>query len=217
MSSKLLPIDGDHQSQPSPWIPVQPNVPKAAEPEVDRQAIFEAKLQEAQRACEQRVKEARTAGLREGEEKANEKAAQEVRSMIERAARSVEEIAALRPRLRREAEADLVKLALTIARRVVYRELAIDADAMRGVVLAALEKLQGQEVSRVRVHPDLAKMLSEELRRVGGARAVEVIPDPSSERGALIFETSRGNLDGSVETQLQEIERGLTDRLRRLG
>jgi flagellar biosynthesis/type III secretory pathway protein FliH len=32
--------------------------------------------------------------------------------------------------------------------------------------------------------------------------------------GTVIFETDRGNLDASVESQLREIERGLGDRLR---
>jgi flagellar biosynthesis/type III secretory pathway protein FliH len=31
----------------------------------------------------------------------------------------------------------------------------------------------------------------------------------------VIFETRHGNLDASVDSQLQEIERGLADRLRR--
>jgi flagellar biosynthesis/type III secretory pathway protein FliH len=45
--------------------------------------------------------------------------------------------------------------------------------------------------------------------------SIEVIPDPSRQPGALVFETERGNLDASIETQLLEIERGLTDRLRK--
>jgi len=31
----------------------------------------------------------------------------------------------------------------------------------------------------------------------------------------VLFETPRGNLDAGVESQLQEIERGLADRLRK--
>jgi flagellar biosynthesis/type III secretory pathway protein FliH len=30
-----------------------------------------------------------------------------------------------------------------------------------------------------------------------------------------VFESARGNLDASIESQLQEIERGLADRLRK--
>jgi flagellar biosynthesis/type III secretory pathway protein FliH len=33
------------------------------------------------------------------------------------------------------------------------------------------------------------------------------------ERGAILVETARGKLDASLETQLAEIGRGLTDRL----
>jgi flagellar assembly protein FliH len=43
---------------------------------------------------------------------------------------------------------------------------------------------------------------------------VELAADKTLARGAVVFETNRGNLDASVETQLREIEQGLTDRLR---
>jgi flagellar biosynthesis/type III secretory pathway protein FliH len=42
-----------------------------------------------------------------------------------------------------------------------------------------------------------------------------VVADASREPGTVIFETARGNLDASVDAQLQEIERGLVDRLRK--
>ncbi len=42
-----------------------------------------------------------------------------------------------------------------------------------------------------------------------------MIADPSRQPGDVVFETERGNLDASVDSQLLEIERGLTDRLRK--
>ena len=81
-------------------------------------------------------------------------------------------------------------------------------------MLGALEKLGGQEISRVRVHPSHAALVTESLRQNSASAKVEVIADPSRDLGAVIFETPRGNLDASVESQLQEIERGLADRLR---
>jgi flagellar biosynthesis/type III secretory pathway protein FliH len=44
---------------------------------------------------------------------------------------------------------------------------------------------------------------------------VEVLSDPSREVGSVIFETARGDLDASVDSQLREIERGLADCLRK--
>jgi flagellar biosynthesis/type III secretory pathway protein FliH len=53
--------------------------------------------------------------------------------------------------------------------------------------------------------------------RIPGAAHIEVIGDPTLDRGAVLFETARGRLDASAETQFAEIERGLTDRLRARG
>ena len=82
-------------------------------------------------------------------------------------------------------------------------------------MLGALEKLQGQEISRVRVHPAHVALVTESLRRNTASAQVEVVADPSRALGTVIFETRHGNLDASVDSQLQEIERGLADRLRR--
>jgi len=167
-----------------------------------------------QREWERRVEEARAAGRREGEAAGRNRAAAEVQPVLERLARSIEEMAHLRGRLRREAEGDLVRLSVAIARRVLRRELAVDPDALRGLVLGALEKLQGQENCRVRVHPAHAPQVQQYMDRSGVTSKVEVVADAGCEPGAVVFETQRGNLDASLETQLQEIERGLADRLR---
>jgi flagellar assembly protein FliH len=166
------------------------------------------------REIENRIREAHATGVREGEAAGRGKAAAEMQPVMERLARSIDEIASLRPRLRREAEQDLIRLAMAIARRILRRELAIDPDALHGLILGALEKLQGQEISRVRIHPSHAAAVTACLKQIAAAAPVEVIPDASREIGTVIFETDRGNLDASVESQLREIERGLGDRLR---
>jgi flagellar assembly protein FliH len=168
-----------------------------------------------QQQYEQRAREAHAAGLREGEAVGRQRADAELQPVIDRLSRSIEEIGGLRARLRAEAEADLIQLSLAIARRVIRRELAIDPEALHGLVLGALEKLQGQEISRVRVHPAHVALVTASLRLNSASAKVEVIADPSRAVGTVIFETQHGNLDASVESQLQEIERGLADRLRR--
>ena len=104
----------------------------------------------------------------------------------------------------------MVRLSLAIARRVLRRELAVDPDAMHGLVLGALEKLQSQEICRVS-GPSVARRRRSRayLKKAVPGPAIEVIADPAREPGAVIFETDRGNLDASVDSQLQEIERGL--------
>jgi flagellar assembly protein FliH len=174
-----------------------------------------AQIQRIEHQCEQRVKEARAAGLREGEAAARTRAAAEVQPVIEKLARSIEDLAQIRGRLRKQVEGDTIKLSLAIARRVLRRELAIDHDAMRGLVMAALEKLQAQEICRVRTNPAQAAAVTACLREGASNAKVEVIPDGSLQPGGVVFETNHGNLDASVDSQLAEIERGLADHLKR--
>lgn len=213
MSSKLFPPDHALQVSPVAWRTVDSGRPATAYlPEIGGAAPYGGMEQEGQ--LDQRLREAHAEGVREGEATGKDRAAAEFQPVIERLARSIEETAGLRARLRREAEADLLRLALAIARRILRRELSIDPDALHGLVLAALDKLQSQEICRVRVHPAQASLVNACLQQVRSASPAEVIADPSAEPGSVIFETDRGNLDASLESQLKEIERGLADRLR---
>jgi len=174
----------------------------------DRLAQMEGQYRQA-------VEQARTAAFREGEAAGRERSATELRSMLEKLARSIEELALLRPRFRKEAEADMVRLAMAVARRVIRREMAVDPEALHGLAMAALEKLGSQEIHRVRVSPSLAHEMRLLLEKSPGRESVEIVEDSTGEPGTVVFETQRGNLDASVSTQLEEIERGLTDCLRR--
>jgi flagellar assembly protein FliH len=174
----------------------------------------EARLAQLQREADHRVNEARKTGYQEGLVAAKAEAAASIKALDERLAKTIAELTQLRPRLRRQAETDLVKLSLAIARRILHRELAVDPEALRGLIQAALEKLQSQEICRVRVHPAQEPLVRSMLGQGASGRPVELVADKTLDRGAAIFETNRGNLDASAETQLLEIEQGLTDRLR---
>ncbi len=209
MSCRLAPED-----KPAPTAPLV--LRQAARPSGTTAAgsDLSAEIARIEREWQRRAEEAREEGVRQGEAAGRSRASAELQPVIQRLAQAAAEISGLRSRLRREAEADMVQLAMAIARRVLMRELAIDPEALHGLVLGALEKLQIQEVSRIKVHPAHAPMISARLRE-NGAGNVEVTADPGSPPGTVVFETRRGNLDASIETQLQEIERGLADRLRR--
>ena len=127
----------------------------------------------------------------------------------------LQELAAIRPRLRQEAEEDTVKLAVAIARRVLYRELATDPEAILGLVKAAFSRLNARESHRLRVSPADAAAIQESRARRELPENLEIHPDGSLPQGSAIFETSRGDLDASAGTQLGEIERGLADLMRR--
>ena len=213
MSSKVRPPDDNSGVEPLVWRQMFATGPTRSGADTEEPPDCRQRLAQLQQQYEQKAREAHAAGLREGEAAGRQRAGADIQPVIDRLARAIEEIGGLRARLRAEAEADLVQLALAIARRVIRRELAIDPDALHGLILGALDKLAGQEISRVRVHPAHAALVTASLRQ--NSASAKVIADPSRPLGTVIFETQRGNLDASVDSQLQEIERGLADRLRR--
>lgn len=159
------------------------------------------------------LRQAYESGFREGEAAARRGAEDDVRRIVEKLAATVADVAGTRGEIVRRAEADMVRLSIEIARRILHRELSVDASALEALIHAALEKLTSQEVYRVRVHPDQEPLVRACLQRTGRHAGVEIVSDPSQSRGGAVFEAARGSLDALVETQLREIERGLADRL----
>jgi flagellar assembly protein FliH len=172
-----------------------------------------ARSEELNAAIELRVRQAYESGFREGEAAARQSAESQVREAVEKLAATVVEVAATRGDAIHRAEADIVRLSIEIARRILHRELSLDTSALEALIRAALEKLRSQEVYRVRVHPDQEQLVRACLRQIGRDPAIEVVSDASQPRGGAVFEISRGSLDASVETQLREIEHGLADHL----
>jgi flagellar assembly protein FliH len=170
------------------------------------------RIADREQQIERRAREAHAKGYREGEAAGRAKASAELQPVLEKLARSVQEIAGLRPQLLRDSAADLVKLSLGIARRILHRELAVEPAALEGLVSGALQKLPGQEICRVRLHPELEPGVRQALAREGRG-GLSLVADGTLERGAILVETARGKLDASLETQLAEIGRGLADRL----
>lgn len=178
-------------------------------------AALEARIAQLQTEVAAREAKAKKAGFDEGEAAARRSLEGPYRQAAAKMAAQIGELAGLRKRLRREAEEDLVKLAIGIARRVLRRELATDSEAILGLVKAALSRIEAREILRVRVHPEDARTLQACFAELGLPERIELVADRNLERGAFVAETTRGDLDASVETQLQEIERGFADLVRR--
>ena len=181
---------------------------RTAEPMLDA-----AKLAELENARQMELAQCRQAALEEGMKRGREAAANEIKAGSDRMALMLRDLLALKKRIRSEAEADVVKLSLAIARRILHRELTTDPESIQGIVYAGLQKLQNREISRVRIAPAALEPVRGALERAGLAPAIHIVADAKMRGGDIIFETALGELDGSIETQLAEIERGFADRL----
>jgi len=82
-------------------------------------------------------------------------------------------------------------------------------------VRSGFDRVNARELHRLRIAPGEAAVVQQNAAAIGLPPGVEIAADPSLPAGSAIFETSRGELDASVSTQLDEIQRGFADVVRR--
>jgi flagellar assembly protein FliH len=184
--------------------------PSAVSPR-EREVVDRAREQE----IAAKVQEARSAGFIDGEQKGRAAAKTMVEGQINTLTETVARLGELKPKLRQEAEGELIQLSLAIARRVLQRELSVDPDALKGIVSAAVQKIQGQQLTTIRLHPGLHTAMAHAAAGNVFLRDSEVVPDATLPWGAVLFDSTHGVLDMSIDSQLDEISRGLADRLQR--
>lgn len=170
-----------------------------------------AELANTRAEADRRVHEALATGKREGELAARQALEPQINAEISKLRDLIRSVLSAGAKLRSHAEEDLVRLAVAIARRVLHREVTVDADAITGLIKAAFQRLDQREIHQVRTDPDSLKTLQEVVRHLGAPPAVKLVADQSLRRGSLVIETTRGTLDASIDTQLQEIQRGFID------
>ena len=160
---------------------------------------------------EEARKEAFQAGFAEGERTGSENAMRQTQGAIASFGQAARELIALKPRLRAEAERELVALSLAIARRVVHRELHVDPTTVLAIVHACLQEFDRVEIQRLAVSPEDLDAVAAYFRDNPVAN-LKLVADPGVSRGGALFQTNQGELDARIETQLREIEYGLADR-----
>jgi flagellar assembly protein FliH len=194
----------------NPQIPEQPKE-QTAQAEAEIRDLRE-QVRHLQAELERTKREALEAGRRQGDQQART----ELSPVIERVTASIVEMTGLRTELRRRAEKDVVNLALMIAKRILHREIGVDPNALNALARVVFERLARAESYRVTVHPQFAAAIQNALPAGRNGR-VQIEPDPTCAPGTLIVRSDEGIIDASVDSQLEEITKGLTDRLAHSG
>lgn len=101
-------------------------------------------------------------------------------------------------------EAELVRLAVAIAEKIVRRQLTLTPAAVADIAADCLTWARGRSSVTVRVHPDDVELVTERLP------GVTVRADDSIARGGCTLDTEVGRVDGRLESQLAAIARGLS-------
>lgn len=161
------------------------------------------------------VEAARVKGIREGEAQANRAAAQALEQERLAISAAVTEFARQRTDYFRRVESELVRLALSIARKVLHREAQMDPLLLAGVVRVALDQMQAGTQLVLRTSSEAAEAWRLFCAQpLGDKQTVEVVADSSLQGHACVLEAEVGSTEISLDSQLREIETGFFDLLR---
>jgi flagellar assembly protein FliH len=119
-------------------------------------------------------------------------------------------------RLRQEATPAAIALATKMAEQIIGRAVSVAPEVMADIVGAALDACRPRgDWVRVRVHPDDTAAVIARRDTLAGrappAAAIEIVADESVGRHGCVVETAVGRVDARLRTQLDALERALTE------
>jgi len=153
-------------------------------------------------SVEEQVAEAYARGVAQGRLEAE----QVVLTERDRLADTIQDIAALRPRVLETAERDVMQLAVGMARRVLHREVQLDPDILLAMARVALVRLGHRVVATAHLHPDDLAAIERPGVAIDG---LTLRADPDLPRGGCRLVSDAGEIDLGVDAQMSELSRVL--------
>lgn len=188
------------QEEPNEAVP---DLQEPPEPDIPVQVLEE----ECEKAYRKGVEEGQQAGIRIG--KAETESALKLLNTLS------QELTDIREKLFDQAEEMVVKLACSIARQVIYREVETDPELIVGIVRQALSYVKEEEKPVIKVNPTdyehLDACRGELLSSNDGIEALALEVDERIEQGGCVIETGSGTVDGRLKTRWENVERALLE------
>lgn len=113
------------------------------------------------------------------------------------------------------AQADFLRCALAIARKVVKQEVAFNDGVIKDNLKKAVELSAEKSEIQVRLNPSDLEIVEEYVPQIKSEfsklKSIHLVPDMAVSRGGCIVQTRSGEVDARIETQFEEIERQLLE------
>jgi flagellar assembly protein FliH len=110
-------------------------------------------------------------------------------------------------------EAEVVKLALSIAAKILHREAQVDPMLVAALVRIAIEKMREGSSVTVRVSPSRVQRWREYFAGQAHVARIDVVEDGELNEHDCLLETELGVANFGLDTQLKEVEQGFFDLL----
>lgn len=159
------------------------------------------------------------AGYQEGFQNGVEAATKEMQAKVDQATKQAANILSCAEEQSRGiiigAERQIIDIAMTIARKILSREIEENPMVVLPIVTAALDKVRDQEQIKIRVHSEDYELVLQARRDlqmlVGREQGLQIVADPTISSGGCIIDTAYGSVDARVDTQLDSIRKALEE------
>jgi flagellar assembly protein FliH len=177
--------------------------------------VVERILRQAEEKAAHLEREAYDKGFAQGEKDGFELGRKKAEKIVSDIARLFKELSGLKRTLTTSHEREILDVVLAIAGKVVHHQIIRDESIIRSAVRSALQLTADRSEIAVRLNPEdvglVEKAKPEFFAEFKDLRGFSVMPDASISRGGCVVESPYGDVDGRIETQMEEIHRILDE------
>lgn len=182
---------------------------EAVSEKLDYGAVVEAeekkRISDAQEAYER--------GFSEGLEEGTRRAKQELSSACNAVEKLIEEVRVLKQNMWEESESEVLKLALLIAEKIIYRGIFLDRDIIIDVLKDALGYIRDKEEVKIRLNPKdydyIIDVKPDILSSFGATENFIFKKDENIQPGGATIETIHAEVDARVEHRFKKVREAL--------
>ena len=149
-------------------------------------------------------------GYEQGEQAGLESAMQKLDSLLTGGHKLLCDLGDLHRQACRDLEADLVQLALAVARKIVGRDVSLGPEAVTRIIRQALSRVEHAGRITIKLNPAdlelLADIKPQLLNGLPEAGRAAFEGDEGIARGGCLIETDGGEVDARIERQFQVVE-----------
>ncbi len=158
--------------------------------------------------------EARQKGIQEGRKEAE----QELQTTIQAFSKGIEEISRLRESIYTQSKQDMISMVMSVVSKVIQVEVTEKEEIIEKTIQKALESAIQSDEYHIKVNPKDYELVNEKkplfVARIRGLGNIVFEPDSSISRGGCKVESDQGEVDATLETQLEEINKNFLEMIK---
>jgi flagellar assembly protein FliH len=178
--------------------------------EKSREIYERAKQEGYEKGYEEGYEEGERKGFAEGHDRGRQQGLATVDEMMEEAVEIRRRALETKELMVREAEAEVVRIVIEIAKKVLGEQVKTDREAVLSLVRKALEKCTYTNSVTLKVSPDdydvVVSFKKRLLAEAEGITQLDIEKEETMPRGSCLLETNAGFIDAGIEAQMTRIE-----------